>query len=188
MSAPSYYWAVSKGTNLAGDPVTGLTASQIVKYLRAGLIFSTSGPQGSEVAAMAYSTSFGFTSTTSTAITGWQIVVPANSGPLTIKIPNILLALVTGTLAANAVLAGEVRLQDEAAALVGFVKNQETSINTTSQTYVRTLGLEADVANNASAKTYSVYCRISTTAGGATCTMHTSQTGFVDPVLRAVRR
>jgi hypothetical protein len=141
-----------------------------------------------EIASMTYATVTGFT-TTWTAAPGWQIVIPANSGPATIRLANLLLALVTGTLANSATLYGEIKVQDELGVTVAYGKVAAYGSNAgVSQTLVETMSIEADVPNNAVAKTYTVYLRCNTVASSSTVTMHSSGSGFVDPQLKATRR
>lgn len=140
-----------------------------------------------EIASMPYSSVYSMT-TTSTQVPGWQVVVPANSGPATIRVANVLVAFVTSTLGSGQVMHCELRIQDEASAMIAFAKHQIITTSASTQTFVATLFAEQDVPNNASNKTYSVWLRVNTVTNGAGATMHASASGFSDPQLKAIRR
>lgn len=144
------------------------------------------GGTGSEIASMPFSVSTVAT-VTDTAVTGWQIVVPANSGPITVKISNMLWSLITGTLASGTQQYAGIGIKDEAGVVVAYAKWQVIATGVTT-TQVNTLTVEGDLPNNVATKTYSVWIKCPHVDLGSSATFFTSGSGFVDPVLKALRR
>lgn len=140
-----------------------------------------------EIASMPWSLSTVAAAGADTAVSGWQIVVPANSGPITLKVSNMLWSLITGTLASGTQQYCAAAIKDEAGVVVGYAKWQVIATGVT-QTQVNTFTVEGDLPNNVAAKTYSVWLRCAHTDLGSSATFFASGSGFIDPVLKALRR
>jgi hypothetical protein len=144
---------------------------------------------GAEIASSILSTTYAVTSVF-VNIPNWQVVVPANSGVVEVGIPEGLLCnIVTGTNPAGTSFTLVLKIVDEAVVTVGAAQWCIYSSSVTSQNWNAQLPLMKSVANNAAAKTYSVQARM-LNAGtlSAAANVFTSQSGFTDPTLRAVRR
>lgn len=135
------------------------------------------------------SLSSNYTVTTSFAdVPGWQIVVPANSGPIQLGIPQVIVIIVTGTNAAGTSFNLQVRVVDEATAQVALNEFKIYSSAATSQTWATGIPVLNTLPNNASQKTYRVQAVLSN-VGTAGCTGTLASAAFLgtDPILHARR-
>lgn len=174
---------VIPGANIKGDPGDpGADGAQ-------GPPGAAGANGGAEVAAAPFSA--GYTVTNAwTTIPGWQIVVPANTGPVEVGIPEgIFVNIVTGTNPAGTMFSLEARIVDEVGTPVAYNNWEIYSSAATAQTWCQQIMLAKSIANNAANKTYSVQIR-NTKVGTAGCTsgLFASGQGYTDPTLRAIRR
>jgi hypothetical protein len=126
-----------------------------------------------------------------TAITGWQIVVPANVGQIALAVDEgLLFNLVTGTYAVGTRYTFQARITDEGGAVLAYTQKALFNTTAATQTFADTVTLRrALVPNNAADKTYKVEVMMDKVGtAGSTSQVFTSQSGFVDPTLIAIRR
>lgn len=122
-------------------------------------------------------------------ITGpWQIVVPANSGPIEVGIPQVLVSIVTGTNAAGTTFNLQLRVVDEADAVVAFNEYKIYSSAATSQTWAQAIPVLNELPNYTTAKTYRVQAGMGNAGtNGASGAVNTAQVLGKDPILHARR-
>jgi hypothetical protein len=147
------------------------------------------GP-GSEIATAILTV--GYTITSAWAdVPGWQIVVPANSGPHEILVPEgILSNIVTGTSAIAALITNEFTILDEANSLVTYNKFPVLQVTAVTKNVGGGIPLgKGGLPNNPTQKTYRVQARNSLVGtAGVLANIFTAAAGFMNPVLRATRR
>lgn len=151
---------------------------------------------GSVIASMALSTNFAtpvaFADVTDAGAAGavWQVVVPANSGPITVGIDAVMLSIATGTNASGSSFNHQVKVLDEANAPVAHGELKIYSSAATAQTWAASIRTTDDVIpNNASQKTYRVQSQCTLVGtNSATAAINTSSGGVTrDPRLVARR-
>lgn len=148
------------------------------------------GPSGgSEIVSAILSTNFSIPVAWA-SVPNWQIVVPANSGPCDIEVKGgPLCNISTGTNAAGTAFALSLRIMDELGNLVAYAGATIFSSSAVAQNWVLPLTLAEPIANSGIDKTYHVEAQMTKSAvASAFSNLFTSQAGFKDPVLRAVRR
>jgi hypothetical protein len=142
---------------------------------------------GAEIASMSLSANYALT-TAFADVTGWQIVVPANSGPVEVNIPSVLVSIVTGTNAAATTFNAQIRILDEANAVVAFSELKVYSSSATSQTWAQNIIVAGRVANASTAKTYRVQAAMGNVGtNSASAAINTAAVLGTDPILRARR-
>lgn len=183
---PKYWVEDVNGTKVLHEYEDGSASDPVVPA--STISQSLAKAPGSVVAAATLSTNFVTVGNGFTTIPAWQIVVPANSGIVEVGVPEGLLYNInTGTNAAGTKFGFEARIVDEGGVQIGY-SQQAFYSNATGQIWVGTIPIMHTVANNAAAKTYSIQCRMATITASAASTVFTSQSGFTDPTLRAIRR
>ncbi len=120
----------------------------------------------------------------------WQVVCPANMGPISVGIDSVLLSIVTGTNASGTAFALRVRILDEANTQVGAFQHRICSSLATSQTWNQSKAARFPLPNNASQKTYRVQALQSLvgTNSSTASIAATAATDVVPPVLSVCRR
>lgn len=121
---------------------------------------------------------------------GGQIVVPANSGPCDVEIySKLLVNIVTGTNVAATLFQLEAMILDELGAMVDYNKFPLLQVTNVSKNVGGSITLGASIGNNVADKTYRLQMKMGNVGvNGAAANLFTSAGGFVDPLLRAVRR
>jgi hypothetical protein len=140
------------------------------------------------ISSMSLSANYACTSAMADVTGPWQIVVPANSGPITVGIPQALLSVTTGTNAAGTSFIVAVRIIDELSAVVAFNELKVYSSAATSQIWAAGLPVLNNLPNNSIQKTYKVQAQCSLVGtNGCTAAINTSAVLGTDPILLARR-
>lgn len=144
---------------------------------------------GLEIASMSLGVNFSIP-TAFTDVPGWQIVVPANSGPIDVEIlQGLLVNIVTGTYAAAQLFQLEAMIVDDTNVNVAYNKWCVIQVTAASKNVGGCVPLAAAIPNKAVDKTYRVQARMAQGGvNGSTANIYTSAAGFIDPILRAIRR
>lgn len=176
----------------AGDAVdtTGWDQNVISEYIRMGwLDAATNLTSGAEIASSVLANGFTPTNNTQQDVTGWSLIVPANSGPANITVVGgVLVSITTGTNASTVAQRLSLYIVDEANTVWGL--GQWSVFGTgTSQTPANTLPLGAAVPNAGTDKTYRVQIQVSR-LGTSSATGSISAGGGIFPnaTLQAIHR
>lgn len=144
---------------------------------------------GAAIASMSLSANYAITASMADVTGPWQIVVPANSGPVNVGIEQVLVSVTTGTNAAATSFIVAVRIVDEAAAVVAFNEFKFYSSAASSQIWAVGIPVLNDLPNNAADKTYKVQAQcVLVGTNSCTAAINTSAVLGKDPILRAIRR
>lgn len=123
-------------------------------------------------------------------VPGWQIFVPANSGPIDVEVvQGLLVNIVTGTYPIAQLFQLEAMITDDTGVNVAYSKWSILQVTAASKNVGGNLPLAASVPNRTTDRTYHVQAKMGQAGtNGSTSNIYTSAAGFIDPVLRAVRR
>lgn len=168
----------------------GVTHWSSLAYWPGGPAGAAGANGGSEIAAQPLSTSYGMTVAWAT-IPSWQVVVPANSGPVEVGVPDGLLVQVnTGTNGANTTFEPQLRIVDELGAQL-VMREYAIKSSAASQVWRGTIPLSAPfIANNVISKTYKVQAQMTNVGtNGATASVFANDLiSGATPTLRAIHR
>lgn len=147
------------------------------------------GPAGgSEIASAALQVNYAVTNAFAD-VPGWQIVVPANSGPCDLRIDTLTLNIATGTNAAAVLLMLEIQILDELDAQIAYGKWSVLQVSNVSKNLGGTIPISQPIGNFGIAKTYRVRAKMNLAATNAAASnIFTDDSGFPNPWLRAIRR
>lgn len=123
-------------------------------------------------------------------VPGFQIVVPGNSGPCDIEIVGGLTVNInSGTNAVAVMLWDEAQIVDEGNVLIAYYKWTYVQVTAASKNVGGSMVLRGSVGNFVADKTYRVQAKMNLAGTlAAAGNIFTSQSGFPDPILRAMRR
>ncbi len=144
---------------------------------------------GAEITSSILSTNVTTVSATYTAVPGWQIVVPANSGPVDIEVVGgIPYTIKTGTNASTVNLSISIKITDEAGTVIGYVSWNQMGTGGVNQTMWNTSPLGGSVGNFAIDKTYKVEAQFPSNGLATASASLVAAAPFPPRSLRAIRR
>lgn len=149
------------------------------------------GPAGgSEISGMTLSANFVIPAAAAD-VPGWQIVVPAGSGPHELEVVGgILFNLVSGSSGIGAIINTEFYIKDELNAVIGYSKYAFVQDVASSKNIGGVVPLgRGGLGNPLVDKTYRIQARNALVGTNSILSnIFTSASGFVDPFFRAIRR
>jgi hypothetical protein len=151
---------------------------------------STPVAPAAEIASSILSANYALT-TAQADVPGWQIVVPAGSGPHEVGVPEgILTNIVTGTSAIAQLIQNEFWILDEGNVVIAYAKFSVMQVTAVTKNVGGNVPLgRGGLPNPVTDKTYRVQAKqgLQGTLGVAG-NIFTAASGFMNPTLRAVRR